>query len=88
MEDYCKAAQKIHALYELGFPEARDRLGSPAELVPLVQEWVKGHGPFHAVRAWRVVVSATVKYLDDRVEGRSASASAVYQDVMKRLRDQ
>jgi len=88
MEDYCKAAQKIHALYELGFPEAKDRLGSPDELVPLIQEWVKGHGPFHAVRAWRVVVSATVKYLDDRVEGRSATASAVYQDVMKRLRDQ
>ena len=86
LPDYQTAAKKIKGIYGLAY-DIED-LPSDAEIQSRVAEMSSMHSSNAAVRFWRVLVTGTVKYLDDHMEGDVRSAEEVYDVVMDVLKEQ
>jgi hypothetical protein len=62
-------------------------LPSDQEVEKFVEDLADIHPSLGGVRFWRVLVTALVKYFDDRLEGETRSTEEIYSDVMERARE-
>ena len=85
LAEYQAAAVKIKSIYGLAYDVAS--LPSDAEILSCIAEMKNIHPENAGVRFWRVLVTGTVKYLDDQIEGTVRSAEEVYYDTMDEIKD-
>lgn len=85
LAEYQAAAVKIKGIYGLVYDVAD--LPSEAEILSCIAEMKNMHPENAGVRFWRVLVTGTVKYLDDQIEGTVRSAEEVYYDTMDEIKD-
>lgn len=88
LSDYQTAANRILSIYATAYPEATRKLPSQIKFESFVKEIYDIHPALSAVRFWRVLLTALITHLDDRIEGKIRSAQTIYEDVMDRLREE
>lgn len=88
LADYQAAANKIRAIYATAFAEASATLPAEKELQDKVAELFRIHPSFAALRFWRLLVTALITDLDDRLEGEARPTEQLYDDVMARLKEE
>lgn len=87
LDHYQEAAKKIRDIYIVAFPQAGDLIPEETALAIFVHELHAQHPRYAPVRFWRVLTSATVRMLDNLLEGDSVPTAQTYKDVMEVLRD-
>ena len=84
---YQEASLKISEIYALAYPGSEGALPNKDNLKRHVQSWHDDHPALSPVRFWRVLTTATVRLLDNAMDGEAPSAEKVYRDVMADLRE-
>ena len=87
LSDYQNAGKKILGIYKNEYPEDIESLPSDQEVEKFVEDLADIHPSLGGVRFWRVLVTALIKYFDDRLEGETRSTEEIYIDVMEQARN-
>lgn len=89
-DDYCSVARKIRDVYVTAYPGSETVLPTDDDLDAFVAELNEMHPSLASVRFWRVLVTASVRSFDDRLDGDgdTVSTADLYGSVMDRLRDE
>jgi hypothetical protein len=87
VEQYQEAARKILAVYAAAYSGIEEELPDESTVNKFVAEMHELHPSLSQVRFWRVLTAATVKMLDDVMQGEEPVTSQTYGDVMADLRE-
>jgi len=87
LEQYQEAAKKIRDVYAAAYPGVEEELPDEATLDRIIAELYESHPSLSQVRFWRVLTAATVKLLDDAMQGEELVTPQIYEDVMTDLRE-
>lgn len=87
LDDYQAAAKKIRDIYMDAYPEAKDTSPTDDALGDVVAELYGKHPQLAQVRFWRVLITATVRALDNSLEREAIPTPQLYNDVMVTLRE-
>lgn len=87
LPNYQAAAKKIRDIYAVAYPEAKDTSPTDSTLDGFVADLYEEHPQLAQVRFWRVLITATVKTLDNALEGQAVPTPQLYHDVMESLRE-
>ncbi len=90
LPEYQQAARKVAILHRIAYggTQSASAEAQDAGLDQFVSELYRMHPSLSAVRFWRVLVTATIRRLDDELEGEVQPVEEVYHDVMKGLREE
>jgi len=75
------------AVYAAAYPGIEKELPDESTVNKFVAEMHELHSSLSQVRFWRVLTAATVKMLDDVMQGEEPVTSQTYGDVMADLRE-
>lgn len=87
VEQYQEAARKILAVYAAAYPGIQDELPDESTVNKFVADMHELHPSLSQVRFWRVLTAATVRILDDVMQGEELVTPQTYRDVMADLRE-
>jgi hypothetical protein len=88
LSEYEQAAAKIRALYLIAEAEPPSDFISEEELRRKVADLVTQHGAYSHISRWRLVITGTVRILDDSLEGITPPPTTeLYEGLMGALRD-
>lgn len=87
LANYQAAAKKIRDIYTEAYPEAKDTSPTDSALDGFVADLYEEHPQLAQVRFWRVLITATVRALDNALDGEAVPTPQLYHDVMESLRE-
>jgi hypothetical protein len=87
LANYQAAAKKIRDIYTEAYPEAKDTSPADSALDGFVADLYEEHPQLAQVRFWRVLITATVRALDNALDGEAVPTPQLYHDVMESLRE-
>jgi hypothetical protein len=87
LAEYQESARKIREIHATAYPEGAADLPDEKKLDALVAELYAMHPSLSQVRFWRVLITGTVRILDDAMQGEEIVTPNTYHDVMADLRE-
>lgn len=88
LSQYQMAAKRILTIYASAYPESEINLPEELKVESFVEKLYHEHPALSSVRFWRVLVTASIAYFDDCIEGEIRLVEDIYDDVMNRLKEE
>lgn len=86
VEDYQQVAQKMVSLHHVAYPPSEPF--AVEDVKGFVTELFEQHPQLSPIRFWRILVTALIGHLDERLEGVVRPTLELYDDIMERLREE
>lgn len=87
LEHFQEVGRKIRSVYAAAYPDVGPLLPDDNAVNRFVEELHVCHPTLAPVRFWRVLTTATIRRLDDVVEGTVRPTKQTYRNVMEVLRE-